>query len=92
MMTMMTMTKSIKKVQNFPILIFILVSQKQFYIYQAKHVFLKIHNGRGESCPPKLLQKILVGLQAHHTLNCLPKVDGLFIVTYWPASLGFWNA
>jgi hypothetical protein len=34
-----------------------------------------------KSRPPKLLQKIQVGSQAHRTLNCLPKADELFIVT-----------
>ena len=43
--------------------------------------FFQIHNGRGKISPSKPLQKIPVGFQAHHTLNCLPKADELFIAT-----------
>jgi len=34
-----------------------------------------------KSRPPKPLQKIPVGSQAHRALNCLPKADELFIAT-----------
>jgi hypothetical protein len=79
---MTTTTKSVKKVQNFPILILIPVSQNQFYIYQPKHVFFFKFIMAGEkSCPSKTLQKIPVGSQAHRALNCLPKADELFIAT-----------
>jgi len=46
-----------KKVQKFPLLIFIPVSQNQFYIYQPKHGFFQIHNGRGEIWPSKRATK-----------------------------------
>jgi hypothetical protein len=44
-------------------------------------IFLKFIMAEEKSCPPKPLQKIPVGSQAHRALNCLPKVDELFIVT-----------
>jgi hypothetical protein len=42
-----------KKVSKLPILILIPVSQNPFYVYQSKHDFLEIHNGRGKFWPSK---------------------------------------
>ena len=68
--------------QNLPILILIPISQNQFYIYQPKHVFFVKFIMAGEkSRPPKPLQKIPVGSQAHRALNHLPKADELFTAT-----------
>ena len=43
--------------------------------------FFKFIMAGEKSRPPKPLQKIPVGSQAHRALNCLPKADELFIAT-----------
>ena len=43
-----------KKVSKYPISILISVSQKPFYVYQVKHDFLQIHNGRAKFWPSKM--------------------------------------
>jgi hypothetical protein len=47
-----------KKGSKLPILIFIPLSQKQFYVYQLKHeFFLQIHNGWGKISPSKTITR-----------------------------------
>jgi hypothetical protein len=45
----MTMKSIPKKVQKVHMLV--LISEKQFYVYQLRHDFLQIHNGRGKFWP-----------------------------------------
>src|SRR5258705_8069992 len=48
-----------KKVSKTPISILISVSQKPFYVYQVKHDFLQIHNGRAKFWPSALALVLL---------------------------------
>src|SRR5882762_325052 len=86
-----TTTKSVKKkVSKLLILILIPVSQNPFYVYQSKHDFLEIHNGRGKFWPSKGATKDSSRFASSPRLKLsVQKRMSYLLRTDWHASLAF---
>jgi len=75
-----------------PILILIPVSQNPFYVYQSKHDFLEIHNGRGKFWPSKGATKDSSRFASSPRLKLsVQKRMSYLLQTDWHASLAFFS-